>query len=236
VIALKISMMGRRVPRFHAKRVSVLAAHPGEQHNHITMSLGGQRQQKPLRKRCRRENVPGDAHVLTFSCFQRRPFLSRDRTRRWVLDALAAARDKQGFDLWACVIMPEHVHVLLLPREDPYSVSSILASIKLPVSRRAEHYVRVNAPQFLEQMTEHRPGGRTTIRFWQAGGGYDRNIRSPRYVWETIDYLHANPVRRGLCASPTDWRWSSAVGYEDERAGPLRLDVDSLPADPRRRG
>jgi putative transposase len=25
-----------------------------------------------------------------------------------------------------------------------------------------------------------------------------------------IDYLHANPVRRGLAANPKDWEWSSA--------------------------
>jgi putative transposase len=130
--------------------------------------------------------------------------------------------------------MPEHVHVLLHPREDTYSVSSILASIKLPVSRRAEHYVRMNAPHFLEQMTERRADGSTSIRFWQRGGGYDRNLRSPRYVWETVEYFHANPVRRGLCASPTDWPWSSARGYQDEQAGPLRLDLHSLPDDPRK--
>jgi len=151
-------------------------------------------------ERCRRENTPGDAHALTFPCFQRRPFLSRDRTRRWLVDALAAARDKHGFDLWAFVIMPEHAHVLIHPVEDIYSVSTILASIKLPVSRRAGHFVRVIAPRLVEQMTDRRSDGRGSIRFWQRGGGYDRNLRSPRYVWETIKYL------RLIRKNPHHWR------------------------------
>jgi len=32
-------------------------------------------------KRCRRLNEPGHAHALTFSCFRRQPFLSKDRSR-----------------------------------------------------------------------------------------------------------------------------------------------------------
>ena len=37
------------------------------------------------RKRCKRYNIPGEAHELTFSCFQRLPLLSKDRTRHWFL-------------------------------------------------------------------------------------------------------------------------------------------------------
>ncbi len=29
-----------------------------------------------------------------------------------------------------------------------------------------------------------------------------------------IDYVHMNPVRRGLVARATDWRWSSAGWFE----------------------
>ncbi|NIA21881.1 MAG: hypothetical protein GWP05_07965 [Anaerolineaceae bacterium] len=40
------------------------------------------------------------------------------------------------FDLWAWVIMPEHVHVLVLPRPG-ITVSRILSGIKQPVSKRS---------------------------------------------------------------------------------------------------
>jgi putative transposase len=186
-----------------------------------------------FRKRCHRETTPGDAHALTFSCFKLRPFLSRDRSCEWFIDALTAARDKHAFDLWAFVVMPEHVHVLLHPTLPEYSISAILASIKLPVSRRAAQYVRQHSPRFLEQMTDRQPNGKHCVRFWQRGGGYDRNLRSPRYVWEMIDYIHDNPVRCGLCDCPTDWKWSSARYFEDCEAGPLRLDLETLPSDPR---
>ena len=88
-------------------------------------------------KRCRRYNDPGDAHALTFSCFHRQAFLSRDRSRQWLVDAVELARGKHEFDLWAYVVMPEHVRLLLWPRQASYDMSKILTTIKQSVTHRA---------------------------------------------------------------------------------------------------
>lgn len=64
-----------------------------------------------------------------------------------------------------------------------------------------------------------RPGKRT-FRFWQEGGGYDRNIASNRVLRTAIDDVHRNPVRRGLCHSPGDWKWSSWAYYFGEQRWP----------------
>jgi putative transposase len=39
-----------------------------------------------------------------------------------------------------------------------------------------------------------------------------------------IDYIHANPVRRGLVARAEDWEWSSARWYAGLR--PVKLEMD----------
>ncbi len=185
------------------------------------------------RKTCKRHNEPGHAHSLTFCCFRRRPFLSRERTRVWLLDAIGRTCCTHELDLWAYVVMPEHVHVLVHPRQDPYDISRILSSLKQPVSKRAILYVKKNAPSRLAMMTDRQPNGKTSLRFWQRGGGYDRNLWSPKYVWETIDYIHGNPVRRKLCERDIDWRWSSARAHAGLDAGPLNVNASSLPDDPR---
>jgi putative transposase len=69
-----------------------------------------------IRKRCRRYDDPGHAHALTFSCYRRLPLLSKDQTRRWLIEAIDVARRLVHFDLWAYVIMPEHAHLLLAPQ------------------------------------------------------------------------------------------------------------------------
>ena len=180
------------------------------------------------RKTCKRYNVPG-AHALTFSCYRQQPFLNRDRSRRWFLDALAAARVAHAFDLWAYVIMPEHVHLVIMPHAADYSIPDILRDLKRPVAREALKYVRAYAPDFLQQMCDEQPGGALRHRFWQRGGGYDRNLTKPETIRQTIEYVHANPVGRGLAETPEAWYWSSAAYYVDGRDVPLVPDAASIP-------
>jgi putative transposase len=181
------------------------------------------------RKTCQRINEPGHAHALTFSCFRRQPFLTKDRSRTWLIEAIKRACRKRQFDLWAYVIMPEHVHLLVCPRERVYSVSMFLKSLKQSVAKKALGYVRKQAPGFLSRMEDLQPNGDVHYRFWQRGGGYDRNLTEPATVWAEVDYIHANPVRRGLCERPEDWPWSSAGEWREVGSGLLRIDRDSFP-------
>lgn len=171
------------------------------------------------------------ARFLTESCFQRRPFLNRDRTRHWFIDAVSRAATKHQFELWARVIMPEHVHLLLFPEPGGSTISDILTSVKQSVSVRAVAWVKQHAPASLRHMADPRRNGVIIHRFWQPGGGYDRNLWSPKHIWKTIDYIHTNPVARGLCARPEDWPWSSAAWYADRStATPIPLNLSRLPA------
>jgi putative transposase len=184
-------------------------------------------------KTCKAIDEPGHAHALTFSCYCRQRFLSGDRSRLWAVEAIRRACDEHQFHLWAYVVMPEHVHLLVWPTKPRYSTSAFLKSLKQSVTARAVSFVRRHAPAFLERMTDRQPNGKIAIRFWQRGRGYDRNLWEPRPIWETVDYIHANPVRRGLCQRPEDWPWSSAAYYLGGQTGYLEIDHGSLPEDPR---
>ncbi|MCY2926061.1 MAG: transposase [Planctomycetota bacterium] len=172
----------------------------------------------PFRKRCKRWDIPFHAHCLTFSCFRRQPFLRSERTCRWFLEALAGARAKHPFDLWAYVIMPEHVHLVLWPHEG-VGISRILKGIKLPVTGRVLAWVTAHAPEFLPRMIHRNASGQASRHFWQRGGGYDRNLRSVRDTHEKI---------RGLVAVAEDWPWSSAAPNGPGQSI-ITLDRDTIP-------
>jgi len=169
--------------------------------------------------------VEGHAHFLTFSCFRRQAFFSGERAKGWFVEAVRGALEQHDFLLWAWVIMPEHAHLLVCPREKTYRVSLFLRSAKQPVTNKALAHVRKCAPGFLERMLEVQPGGRRGYRFWQRGGGYDTNLWTPRHIWEKIAYIHRNPVRRRLVKRAEEWEWSSARDYAGVREVPL-LPVD----------
>ena len=113
--------------------------------------------------------------------------------------------------------------------ERDYSISLILKTLKQSVSKRALLFLKKQALEFLECLEDQQPNGMMSYRFWQRGGGFDGNLTEPKTIWAMIDYIHANPVRRGLCERPTDWDWSSAREYEFQGTGKLRLNRESLP-------
>jgi len=75
---------------------------------------------------------------------------------------------------------------------------------------------------------------------WQ-GRFFDRALRTVKEYHETVEYIHWNPVRRGLVKRAEEWRWSSMPEYagvsgeEQERQCGLRIDRVRLPADENRR-
>ena len=176
------------------------------------------------RKTKRTINAIGHAHELTFSCHDRRPLLSKDRTRHWLVQSIEQARHRWNFALWAWVILPEHVHLLIRPRDHEYNMAPILKAIKQPVAQKAMAYLKEHAPEAAEQFRVTRPGGKVEHRFWQQGGGYDRNVFDPEYARTAIEYFHANPVRRQLVSSPLDWVWSSARWYAGDVNAILKID------------
>ena len=91
---------------------------------------------QPRRHR-RNANEPGHAHELTFSCYRRYPFLSRDRVCEWLVESIDRARKSLEFDVWAWVFMPEHVHLIIHPRRPTYDMAAIRRQIKEPVARQA---------------------------------------------------------------------------------------------------
>jgi putative transposase len=158
------------------------------------------------------------------------PLLSKDRSRVWLVEAIQAARQKHQFELWGCVIMPEHVHLLIWPKHTNYRAHLILADIKRPVGQQAIAWLEANHPEFLTRLTVCNRN-RTYRRFWQAGPGQDRNVFDPNAAHRIVDYIHNNPVRRGLVSSSEQWLWSSAADWAGKEDSRLKVDktIPGLP-------
>ena len=181
----------------------------------------------PHRKLVKHFHEPGHLHEFTFSCYGRRPLLTNDRWRRYLADSIRAAGKQFDFQLIAFVFMPEHVHLLTLPLDADPAIARYLAAVKRRMSSRVKGDLETSGRRLLRELTIQERPGKTTFRFWQEGPGYDRNLFGESTVLKAIDYIHANPVRRGLCRRQVDWSWSSARWFAsngdevDERLPPL---------------
>ena len=156
-----------------------------------------------LRKRIKDYDGEGHARELTFSCFRRRPYFPEPYVCEWFFKALAKARDMLPIHVWAYVVMPEHVYLLIWPIDPDFKISKLLGTVKTSVAKRAGNHLRQNNPTAIESVDGE-------FQFWQSGPGYDRNFDKDGTIWAAIDDIHLNPVRRGLCTRADEWPWSSA--------------------------
>jgi len=103
--------------------------------------------------------------------------------------------------------MPEHAHLLV---SEPKSET--LAG--------AMHYSKLTFTKRLHALTAIEPGP-----FWQASG-YDRNVRNAEEFAVKLDYIHPNPVKRGLVKAAENWRWSSFRHYALREAGVVEIESE----------
>ncbi len=163
----------------------------------------------PHRRKLRRVEIPGQARFLTFSCYHRLPLLNHDKIRDLFLNRLSAVCTTEQVRLLGWVLMPEHVHLVVFPDGQP-DFERFCHALKRPVAEAVLRRWKALQASILKRI-EHGTGH----RFWQTGGGYDRNLVTPQDVREKIQYLHNNPVRRGIVEIATDYHWSSARWYAE---------------------
>ena len=166
--------------------------------------------------------VKGHLHFLTFSCYRRLPLLKTARARDVFAKELSKLRDEMGFQLVGYVVMPEHVH-LLISEPKSGTPSAVLQKLKLRVARKLRRRKRKFDSAQLGLPFD--TAGEQLRAFWQARF-YDFNVYSQKKVREKLDYMHANPVVRGLVEHPKDWRWSSWSFYWGGDMGMVRMDVE----------
>ena len=168
------------------------------------------------RKLLKRWEGDGDVRYLTISCYRRQHLFASAAIRDAYVTHLTSCLDSpsgDGIRLIAWVVMPNHVHLLIQPDTD-VTLTPTLRRLNGGFSKQALHRWRElgdAGAKVLAKITDNR--GRP--RFWQHGGGYDHNVKSERALSEIIDYIHENPVQRGLCDLPREWRWSSARWYDE---------------------
>lgn len=111
-----------------------------------------------------------------------------------VLEETLLKFDGEKYKLMAWCMMPNHVHVLIEPL---IKLERIIQSWKSYTGRWALTH---NAELGLRI-----PGK----ALWMPDY-WDRYIRNEKHLISTIDYIHNNPVKAGLCKTAEDWCWSSA--------------------------
>jgi len=171
-------------------------------------------------------NVPGQAHFVTTKTFWNTPIFKDDQCCEILLNDINFYRNKLGFKLLGCVIMPDHLHMIVwwdADEQKGLTISKIMHDIKGLSAQNLSRYLLgsrgVSASTVCQDMSARRgpkaPAThfkRRVIKIWQSSF-YDFNIHSPGKLFHKLNYIHQNPVRAGLVSRAVDYIYSSARNY-----------------------
>jgi putative transposase len=130
--------------------------------------------------------------LVTTNIADREALFASEAAARMFMQVLDEVRSEAGFHLLAFVVMPDHIHLIIIPSSS-YRLGQIVQLIKGRFSRR------------YNEMTE-RSG-----RLWQSRY-HERALRSEGELLPAIEYMHRNPVVAGLIKEASAFPWSSASG------------------------
>jgi REP element-mobilizing transposase RayT len=142
-----------------------------------------------------------------------------------VVDSLRFCRRNKALKLFGFVVMPNHVHLIASCGEQ---LQELMRDFKRFTSRQIHERLKADGRttllHWLEHATQEARRAHGELGLWQDGF-HPQAIWSRDVFQQKLDYLHANPCRKGLVQRPEQWWYSSAAFHAGEQAFCLEMDV-----------
>lgn len=148
-----------------------------------------------------RDRTAGAAYFFTLATHARQPVLATSAAVSALREAMRRARAVRPFQVLACAVLPDHLHVVWrLPHGD-IDHAARWARVRSETERRLR--ARMPGPAC--------PGMRVA-GLWQRRI-WGHRIRNDADLRRHVAYIHFNPVRHGLVRRVRDWPHSSFHAY-----------------------
>jgi putative transposase len=162
------------------------------------------------------------AHFITATIVEWLPVFTSAACCDIIVRSFEFCREHKGLKIHAWVILDNHLHAILAAPD----LSAVLRDLKSFTTRQLiEQLNRERRPWLLNQLRYYRAACKPNeYQLWQEGS-HPQALTSDAMFAQKLEYLHNNPVKRGLVASPEHWRYSSAHEYLRGARPLLRCDA-----------
>jgi putative transposase len=164
--------------------------------------------------------APGGLYFLTMTVVDWADIFTRLVYKHIIVEALKYYQEKKGLELYAWVLMSNHLHLIASTAEGK-DLSDILRDFKGFTSRKIVATIQ-EEPESRKQWLLHRFEFAAKLnskvrhyKLWQDGNEA-KELLSNTFIDQKLDYLHQNPVRAEWVSEPQHYRYSSAANYAGE--------------------
>jgi putative transposase len=140
--------------------------------------------------------IPGIPYHVTQRGNRRQQTFFEDADYALYRDLLAQSAEKAGAEVWCYCLMPNHVHIIIVPSDEDG-----LRRTFADTHRRYTGYINAR--------------NRWTGHLWQ--GRFGAVAMDEEHLAAAVRYVSLNPVRARLVAHAKNWRWSSVAAHLAEK-------------------
>lgn len=140
-------------------------------------------------------------YFVSASTCMKRCLLQSERTATLLIEVLRGYREQEKYLLHEFAVMPNHFHLLITPT---VTLEQAMQFVKGGFSFQAKKRFGL------------------TTEIWQTSF-YDHRVRDAEEYERFKNYIHDNPVRRGVVQKAEDWPFGSANPRFERDEVPQRL-------------
>lgn len=152
-----------------------------------------------------RYNEKNQCHFVTSVTRDRNEIFRESETVEILATAITFYQKRGDFKLLGYVIMPDHVHFLIIPQQG--TISDIMRNIKAYTGNAIRLKLKIDSD------------------VWQDSF-YDHLIRDEKDFEARLQYMHKNPLQKGIVDDPDYYPYSSYINLYTDRKPILQIDID----------
>ena len=144
---------------------------------------------------------------------------TRPQYKQIIIESLSYCQEEKGLDIYAWVLMTNHLHMVTGVHDDKQTISDILRDFKKFTSKKIIASIEENPEESRKVWMLDRfwfVGNNDkkikNFKFWQDGNNIEQ-IYSYDFFKQKVNYIHMNPVRQEIVERPEDYLYSSARAY-----------------------
>jgi putative transposase len=155
----------------------------------------------------------GDIYFFTATIHEWKPLLQKEAYCNIILDSLQHLTDKGLLDVFAFVIMPNHIHTIWCTNA-LNGKETVQGSFLKYTAHEFKKLILKTEPSILNQFAV--TAKNKDYEFWQRDS-LAVHLYSPEVAYQKLEYIHLNPLAEHwqLAKNPSDYFYSSASFYEN---------------------
>jgi len=150
-------------------------------------------------------------YFVTFTVTEWLPVFVKPEPIEIFLNSMIFCINHKELRINSFVIMPNHIHIILFNAHfDNNQLQKSITDLRKFTGNKLADYIDNNHLTSFAAIIRSKKIGDRIRQFWQPSW-HAEGIVTEQFLKQKMDYIHMNPVRKGLVSEPEDWALSSAA-------------------------